>query len=71
MAERHAAFDPVANATWPVGKPVPYKFLADTFETVAETTKRLEITEILTNTFRTIIATTPEDLLPAVYLRWG
>lgn len=33
--------------TWDAGKPVPYEFLANTFEDIAETTKRLEITYML------------------------
>ena len=51
-----------------VGQPVPFLFLAQTFEACSETTKRLEIGSALSNTLRSIIATTPEDLLPAVYL---
>jgi hypothetical protein len=47
---------------------VPFLFLARAFEDCGETTKRLEIGAILANAFRTIIATTPDDLLPAVYL---
>ena len=48
---------------------MPYLFLAEIFESISETTKRLEIAELLTNAFRTILAAgTPEDLLAAVYL---
>jgi DNA ligase-1 len=47
---------------------VPFLFLARTFEACSETTKRLEIGSALTNTLRSIIALTPEDLLAAVYL---
>eukprot|EP00967_Tisochrysis_lutea_P001917 scaffold2442_cov26-Tisochrysis_lutea.AAC.1 len=32
---------------WKAGQPVPYKFLADTFEAIAETSKRLAITSML------------------------
>jgi len=32
---------------WPAGQPVPYTFLADTFEGIAETSKRLTITSML------------------------
>ena len=67
-AKEQADFDPAAKATWQPGEPVPYGFLADTFESISETTKRLEITRHLTEAYRTVIATTPEDLLPAVYL---
>jgi DNA ligase-1 len=35
---------------------------------IANESKRLVITGILCNVFRTVIATTPGDLLPVVYL---
>lgn len=35
---------------------------------IANTTKRLAITEIICNVFRTVIATSPGDLLAVVYL---
>ncbi len=50
------------------GEPVPFLFLARTFEACSETTKRLEIDMLLTNALRSVIATTPVDLLPSVYL---
>jgi len=51
--------------------PVPFLFLARTFEECSETSKRLEISQLLTNSLRSIIATTPLDLLPAIYLSCG
>lgn len=54
--------------TWKEGAPVPYAFLAETFETIATTSKRLEIISALTSAFRAILAGTPGDLLPVVYL---
>jgi DNA ligase-1 len=45
-------------------------FLAETFENVAEEPKRLKITALLSNAYRTILATSPDDLLAAVYLRF-
>lgn len=53
---------------WQPGKPVPYRFLADAFNKVEQIHGRLEIQAILTDVFRKIIDTTPEDLLPAIYL---
>jgi hypothetical protein len=47
---------------------VPFLFLARAFEACGETTGRLEISATVANALRTIIATTPADLLPAVYL---
>ena len=68
-AAAHAAADvPAAAATWPAGSPVPFEFLADVFESVADETKRLVIANRLATAFRAVLATTPADLLPAVYL---
>jgi len=69
-AAKHASVDveKLINGKWKAGQPVPYEFLADTFEEIAQTTKRLEITVLLISCFRAILATTPEDLLPAVYI---
>eukprot|EP00195_Chlamydomonas_chlamydogama_P015251 CAMPEP_0202891666 /NCGR_PEP_ID=MMETSP1392-20130828/1671_1 /ASSEMBLY_ACC=CAM_ASM_000868 /TAXON_ID=225041 /ORGANISM="Chlamydomonas chlamydogama, Strain SAG 11-48b" /LENGTH=944 /DNA_ID=CAMNT_0049575491 /DNA_START=248 /DNA_END=3082 /DNA_ORIENTATION=+ len=58
----------LVGGRWKEAQAVPFEFLADTFEAIAETSKRLEIVNLLVNCFRAIIATTPEDLLPAVYL---
>lgn len=38
------------------------------FQSIAGTTKRLEIISCLTAAFRAILSSTPGDLLPAVYL---
>jgi DNA ligase-1 len=67
-AAEHGNFDLSQLATWPEGKPVPFGFLADTFEAIAEESKRLVITNLLINAFRTVIATSPNDLVPMVYL---
>jgi len=68
-AAAHAAADvPAAAATWPAGSPVPFEFLADVFESVADETKRLVIANRLATAFRAVLTTTPADLLPAVYL---
>ena len=67
-AEKHKNFNAKGNAKWESGKPVPYSFLAEAFDRVSSESGRLIKTEILKETFRTVIATTPEDLLPVVYL---
>jgi DNA ligase 1 len=67
-ADRYLSYDPKSVVTWKEGSPTPYLYLANIFESIAETTKRLEIAELLTNAFRTILASNPSDLLPAVYL---
>jgi DNA ligase-1 len=53
---------------WKAGEAVPFLLLARTFEACSETSKRLEKDVLLTNALRSIIASTPDDLLPAVYL---
>ena len=67
-AERYLEYDAASKVTWKRGDPTPYLYLANVFESISETTKRLEIAELLTNAFRTILASKPEDLLAAVYL---
>lgn len=67
-AAKYAEQDYEKLITWKAGAPVPYSMLANTFETIADTTKRLEIVGHLVAAFRAILATTPADLLPAVYL---
>ena len=46
-AAKHGKFDLEELATWQAGAPVPFAFLADTFETIAEESKRLVITNLL------------------------
>lgn len=58
----------VTKQTWKNGAPVPYKFVADAFAKVEEISGRLEIQAILTQLFRDIISSTPEDLVPTIYL---
>lgn len=47
---------------------VPYAALAEVFERIDSTTKRLEIAEYLTNFLCSVIERTPKDLLKVVYL---
>jgi hypothetical protein len=67
-AALHADFDLAALATWAPGARVPFAFLAATFESISAESKRHAITRMLINAFRAVLATTPDDLLPAVYL---
>ncbi|KAL0483085.1 DNA ligase 1 [Acrasis kona] len=61
-------FDPSKAATWKKGEPVPYLALSNTLDSVSETKSRIRITEIFCNFLRTVLAITPEDILPALYL---
>lgn len=65
---RHSSSRLYTPRTWKDGNPVPYKFLADAFSKVEEISGRLEIQAILTEVFRNIISSTPDDLVPAIYL---
>jgi DNA ligase 1 len=67
-AQPSVSLDFSEKPTWAAGKPVPYRFLADAFAKVEAIQGRLEIQAILTDVFRKVIATTPADLVPAIYL---
>jgi DNA ligase-1 len=45
-------YDPVRQACWAAGQPVPYLHLARAFQAIDTTTKRLKIGDALTNMFR-------------------
>ncbi|EFJ43817.1 ATP-dependent DNA ligase [Volvox carteri f. nagariensis] len=67
-ATKYAEADITKLITWKKGTPVPYSLLANTFEAIAGTSKRLEIVAHLVAAFRAVLDTNPPDLLPAVYL---
>lgn len=56
------------KVTWKEGEAVPYAALATTFADIQATTKRLEITEILTQFLVRVIKRSPDNLLQVVYL---
>uniref|UniRef100_A0ACD5TNP0 Uncharacterized protein n=1 Tax=Avena sativa TaxID=4498 RepID=A0ACD5TNP0_AVESA len=68
LKKKGSEFDPMVAAYWKPGEPVPFLFLARALDLISNESGRIIITEILSNVFRTIIATTPEDLLATVYL---
>ncbi|CAH2097284.1 unnamed protein product [Euphydryas editha] len=61
-------YHPINDACWSKGQEVPYLALAKTLEAIEATSARLKMVEILSNYFRSVIALTPEDLLPSIYL---
>ncbi|XP_060112398.1 DNA ligase 1 [Heteronotia binoei] len=61
-------YHPVHDACWGPSQRVPYLAVARTFERIEEESARLKIIETLSNLFRSVIALSPEDLLPCVYL---
>jgi len=58
----------VPPPAWAPGAPVPFSHLTDAFEAIADESRRLAITTRLAAAFGAISSTTPDDLLPAVYL---
>ena len=46
-AAQHNDFDAAKLATWQAGNPIPFGFLANTYEAIAEESKRLVITRLL------------------------
>jgi DNA ligase N terminus len=61
-------YEPVTHACWKVGAATPYLHLANTFDALTNTRSRLRKADILTNCFRSLLALSPEDLLPAVFM---
>lgn len=61
-------FDLKKAAFWKPGEPVPFRFLAYALDLISNESSRIAITDILSNVFRTVMATTPGDLLATVYL---
>lgn len=68
LKKKCSDFNPRSAATWKDGDPVPFLFLARALELISNESGRIVITEILANVFRTVMATTPGDLLATVYL---
>jgi hypothetical protein len=65
------SYNPVTSACWSAGQPVPYAHVAMAFAALDSTDKRLVKGDVLFNMFSSILALTPEDLLPATYLMCG
>ncbi|XP_076289999.1 DNA ligase 1 [Lasioglossum baleicum] len=61
-------YHPINDAFWKQGEKVPYIALTRTLELIEETSARLKIVEILSNYLRSVIALSPNDLLPSIYL---
>ncbi|KAG5577855.1 hypothetical protein H5410_057989 [Solanum commersonii] len=68
IKKKAANFDPKKAVYWGNGQRVPFMFVVKAFDAISKESGRIVITEIVTNMLRTVIETTPEDLLPVVYL---
>lgn len=64
----HGGYHPVEDGGWAVGAPMPYRALTGVFSAIEAESKRLVIQRLLCDLFRSVIACSPWDLLPTVYL---
>ncbi|KAK7257652.1 hypothetical protein RIF29_31784 [Crotalaria pallida] len=68
LKKKPAEFKPSSVATWKKGDPVPFLFLSLAFDLISKESGRIVITDIVCNLLRTVIYSSPEDLIPVVYL---
>ncbi|KAL2896308.1 DNA ligase 6 [Bienertia sinuspersici] len=61
-------YSPIEHACWKQGQPAPYIHLARTFDLVESEKGKIKATSMLSNMFRSLLALSPDDVLPAVYL---
>ncbi|KFO26258.1 DNA ligase 1 [Fukomys damarensis] len=61
-------YHPIEDACWRQGQKVPYLAVARTFEKIEEVSARLRMVETLSNLLRSVVALSPSDLLPVLYL---
>ncbi|XP_020099451.1 DNA ligase 6 [Ananas comosus] len=59
---------PVDHACWKAGQPAPFLHLARTFDLVEQEKGKIKTNAMLCNMFRSLLALSPDDVLPAVYL---
>ncbi|KAG9449522.1 hypothetical protein H6P81_009487 [Aristolochia fimbriata] len=68
LKKKGADFKPESAAFWELGEAVPFLFLARALDLISMESGRIAITDILCNVFRTVMLTTPGDLVSLVYL---
>ncbi|POO01130.1 DNA ligase, ATP-dependent, N-terminal [Trema orientale] len=68
LKRKSGDFDPKSVACWKEGERVPFLFLCLAFDLIAKETGRIVITDIVCNMLRTVMHTTPDDLVAVVYL---
>ncbi|KAL2328547.1 hypothetical protein Fmac_021974 [Flemingia macrophylla] len=68
LKDKPSDFDPASAASWEKGQPVPFLFLALTFDMISNESGRIVMTNIVCNLLRTVMHVTPEDLVPVIYL---
>uniref|UniRef100_A0A2P2K9R1 DNA ligase ATP-dependent N-terminal domain-containing protein n=1 Tax=Rhizophora mucronata TaxID=61149 RepID=A0A2P2K9R1_RHIMU len=68
LKNKSADFDPKGMACWEKQERVPFIFLCLAMDMIANEGGRIVITDIVCNMLRTVMDTTPDDLLAVVYL---
>ncbi|CAO2178735.1 unnamed protein product [Urochloa humidicola] len=58
----------IEHACWTAGQPAPYLHLARTFDLVEKEKGKIKTMATFCNMFRSLLALSPDDVLPAVYL---
>ncbi|XP_047153019.1 DNA ligase 6 isoform X1 [Vigna umbellata] len=61
-------YNPIEHACWRDGQPAPYLHIARTFNLLEGERGKIKATSLLCNMFRSLLALSPADVLPAVYL---
>ncbi|KAM7529810.1 hypothetical protein LguiB_033220 [Lonicera macranthoides] len=61
-------YSPIEHACWKHGQPAPYIHLAQSFSLLEDEKGKIKATLMLCNMFRSLLALSPGDVLPAVYL---
>ncbi|XP_028785526.1 DNA ligase 6-like isoform X2 [Neltuma alba] len=61
-------YNPKEHACWRDGESAPYLHLARTFNLLEDEKGKIKATSMLCNMFRSLLALSPADVLPAVYL---
>ncbi|KAK9951173.1 hypothetical protein M0R45_006631 [Rubus argutus] len=61
-------YNPIEHACWSNGQHAPYIHLARTFDLLEDEKGKIKATSMLCNMFRSLLALSPDDVLPSVYL---
>ncbi|KAF5822737.1 putative DNA ligase (ATP) [Helianthus annuus] len=68
LKKKPGEFDPEKAGYWGAGERVPFMFVVKVFDEISRVSGRIMITEMVCNMLRTVVRTTPDDLVAVVYL---
>ncbi|MFS7907146.1 putative DNA ligase (ATP) [Helianthus anomalus] len=68
LKKKPGEFDPEKAGYWGAGERVPFMFVVKVFDEISRVSGRIVITEMVCNMLRTVVRTTPDDLVAVVYL---